>query len=209
LLVDNWSGSLYRKEYFTICDSRREGENAMSKHEAATPAAMTDGIHRAADGAIHRWWFGALATIRLRGADTGGRFSYVEMLYPPGLPVFSHVHHDADEIFQVLEGAIQYRVGNLRCVATPGSVVVAPRGVPHEFIVVGERPARYLITYTPAGFEEFMIESSEAAPSLTLPPPPSGPPPADLVAHFDRRMADIYRTEWCAAWPEPASAAAG
>jgi quercetin dioxygenase-like cupin family protein len=168
---------------------------------------MSDGIHRAAADARHRWWFGALATIRLRGADTGGRLSVVEMLCPPGLPVFSHVHHDADEVFQVLEGEIHYRVGTMRCTALPGSVVVAPRGVPHEFVAVGTQPARYLITYTPAGFEEFMIESSEAAPSLTVPPPPDGPPPAELVAHLDQLMTEKYRTEWCPPWPDTAAAA--
>jgi mannose-6-phosphate isomerase-like protein (cupin superfamily) len=167
---------------------------------------MRDGIHRDGSSAEQRWWFGALASIKVRGADTNGRFSVVEMLCPPELPVFTHVHHDADEIFQVVEGAIRYRVGNMRCDARAGSVVVAPRGVPHEFVVIGDRPARYLITYTPAGFEEFMMESSEAAPSLALPPPPSGPPPAELVARLDRLMSEKYRTDWCQPWPEAGAA---
>jgi quercetin dioxygenase-like cupin family protein len=160
--------------------------------------AMRDGIHRAAEDAAVRWWFGCLATIRLRGADTGGRFSLVEVLLPPGVPVPSHVHHDADEMFLVVEGEVRYRVGTLACAALPGAAVVAPRGIPHEFVAV-ERPARYLITYTPAGFEEFMMETSEPAPSLTL-PPPAGPPPADVIARIDRLMAEKYRTEWRPAW---------
>jgi quercetin dioxygenase-like cupin family protein len=161
--------------------------------------SMTDGLHRGDAEALVRWWFGALATVRLRGADTGGRFSLVELVLPPGLPVMPHVHHDADEMFVVLEGELRYRVGSLSCVARPGSVVVAPRGVPHEFQVVSAGPARYLVTYTPAGFEEFMLETSQPAPGPVLPPPMSGPPDPALVAQLDRLMSATYRTDWVTA----------
>jgi hypothetical protein len=39
-----------------------------------------------------RWWFGGLALIKLTGAQTEGRYSLIEMLWPPNLEVPLHVH---------------------------------------------------------------------------------------------------------------------
>lgn len=49
-----------------------------------------------------------------------------------------------------------FRVGAKRVLAKPGESVLGPRRVPHCFAGTGERPARMLITVTPAGkMEEF------------------------------------------------------
>ncbi len=107
------------------------------------------------------WWFGGLALIKLTGKHTEGRFSLIEMLWPPNLEVPLHVHSREDELFHVLEGKISYRIGESRFEASPGHTLFAPRNIPHGFIGASPEPARYLIVYSPAGFEDFIRETSE------------------------------------------------
>lgn len=52
-------------------------------------------------------------------------------------------------------GGDEFRVG-------PGDVVFAPRGVPHAQRRVVERTGRYLVLFSPAGFEGFFRELAGA-----------------------------------------------
>jgi len=127
------------------------------------------------------WWFGGLAVIKMTGAQTEGHYSLVELLYPPNLEVPMHIHSREDELFHLLEGKIRYRIGASQFEAAAGNTVFVPRGIPHGFIVTSPKPARYLIVYSPAGFEGFIRESSRLASSLGLPPDPYAPPdPAEI-----------------------------
>jgi mannose-6-phosphate isomerase-like protein (cupin superfamily) len=139
-----------------------------------------------------RWWFGGLALIKLSSSQTEGRFSLVEALWPPNLEVPLHVHSREDELFHVLAGKISYRVGESRFEASSGYTVFAPRNVPHGFTVTSSEPARYLIVYSPAGFEEFVRETSEPAQTLNLPPAPSGPIDPALLEKISAMMAAKY-----------------
>jgi mannose-6-phosphate isomerase-like protein (cupin superfamily) len=85
---------------------------------------------------------GSLFAIEHRGLGKGG---------PP-----EHLHLYQDEWFYVLEGKVRFRVGGKETVVGPGESVLGPRMVPHCFAGTGEKPARMLITCTPAGkMEEF------------------------------------------------------
>lgn len=85
---------------------------------------------------------GSLFAIEHRGLGKGG---------PP-----EHFHLYQDEWFYVLEGEVRFRVGGKETLVRPGESVLAPRMVPHCFAGTGEKPARMLITCTPAGkMEEF------------------------------------------------------
>ena len=81
-----------------------------------------------------------------------------------------HVHHNEDEAFYVLEGEITVYVGDEKIEAEPGTWVYGPREVPHGFRIGGTSPARFLLLYTPAGFEQYFVEVGEPARELTLPP---------------------------------------
>ena len=78
------------------------------------------------------WWLGGLATIKLAAEHTEGRFSLIEMIWPPDLEVPLHVHTREDELFFLLEGKISYRVGESRFDATPSHTLLAPKNVPHS-----------------------------------------------------------------------------
>ena len=138
----------------------------MSAPDASTyPGRIAALPHQAGEA---WWWFGGLAVIRLAGEQTEGRFSLIDVLWPPHVEVPLHVHSREDELFHVLEGKISYRIGETRLIASAGHTVLAPKGIPHGFTVTSTGPARYLIVYSPAGFEGFIRESSQPAQTSVL-----------------------------------------
>jgi mannose-6-phosphate isomerase-like protein (cupin superfamily) len=61
-----------------------------------------------------------------------------------------HVHHADDEAWYVLEGMLQFRIGEQIYQAGPGSAAVAPKGTPHTFGNARRgQVARYLLVMTP------------------------------------------------------------
>ena len=115
------------------------------------------------------WWLGMLATIKASSEQTGGRYSMVEILAPGGYGSVVHVHHREDEGFYILEGEMNFYVGDQMIKAHPGSYLFGPRDVPHAF-TVESGPARLLFVFSPAGLEGLIREMGEPARSLTVPP---------------------------------------
>jgi mannose-6-phosphate isomerase-like protein (cupin superfamily) len=126
-----------------------------------------------------RWFFGMLAEVKASAADTGGRYTLVEMTAPAGLETPLHVHHVEDEGFYVLEGSITVQVGDDTVELGAGRHAFGPHGVPHRF-TVGPHGARMLWVLTPGGFEDLIEEASVPAEAPTV-PPPSVLPPADAA----------------------------
>ena len=76
-----------------------------------------------------------------------------------GPPVHFHLHQD--EWFYVMEGEVLLQVGDKRQTLRAGESLLGPRGIPHGFAGVGERPAHMLIAFTPAGkMEGFFREAA-------------------------------------------------
>jgi hypothetical protein len=80
-----------------------------------------------------------------------------------------HVHHREDEGFYILEGEMNFYVGDQMIKVHPGSYLFGPRDVPHAF-TVESGPARLLFVFSPAGLEGLIREMGEPARSLTVPP---------------------------------------
>src|SRR5215218_1320305 len=59
-----------------------------------------------------RWFFGMLAEVKASAADTGGRYTLLEMTAPAGLQTPLHVHYREDEGFYVLDGTVTIQVGD-------------------------------------------------------------------------------------------------
>lgn len=97
-------------------------------------------------------------TIKAASEDTEGAFTLIETVTPAGAGPPPHVHRREDEIFYVLEGCFEFHVGKETIRAAPGSVVMAPRNIPHRFQNTGDEPGKLLIVCQPAGFEKFVEE---------------------------------------------------
>ncbi len=102
--------------------------------------------------------------IRVHGRDTGGAVSVVESHDVPGGGPPPHIHHREDETFQILEGEYEWTVGDKTFVATAGTTIFAPWGVPHTYRYVGTGTGKLMCVITPAGFEGFFEEIGALSP---------------------------------------------
>lgn len=91
---------------------------------------------------------------RLNGEETGGAFSLVELLTPPGGGVAPHAHPDADEILYVVRGTYRARIADLRDTLRAGACAFVPRGAVHAFENVHDETACLLVLSTPAASPE-------------------------------------------------------
>jgi quercetin dioxygenase-like cupin family protein len=101
--------------------------------------------------------------VKLDGSQTGGAFSLIEQWYRPGAGVALHFHTQEDAVFYIVEGHMDFTVGDKRISADAGATVLLPRGVPHSSHA-GDRGARALVTLFPAGGEKMFRELHAAAP---------------------------------------------
>lgn len=98
--------------------------------------------------------------VKASAESTAGAFAVIEEVDPLDTPL--HVHAHEDELFYVIEGEHVFRVGEKEFRAGPGAVVFAPRDVPHAHRRLVPRTGRFLTMVSPAGFEGFFRELSEA-----------------------------------------------
>src|SRR6185312_9580264 len=85
-------------------------------------------------------------------ADQGsGSIAVMEGTAEPGFGPPTHIHHSSEELFYVLQGQMDFQVGDQRVSATPGTLVMVPRGTVHAPLVVGRERARFLVMLAPAG----------------------------------------------------------
>jgi mannose-6-phosphate isomerase-like protein (cupin superfamily) len=103
------------------------------------------------------WFTENRMTLKATAETTGGAFGLVEAVGPAGSSPPLHVHHREDEAFWLLEGTLTVRCGDRTFTAEPGSFTFLPRGVPHTFVVEGDKPARLLSICVPGGFERFFV----------------------------------------------------
>jgi mannose-6-phosphate isomerase-like protein (cupin superfamily) len=131
-------------------------------------AATPDAFALAADGGERLRFSDATFLVKASAETTGGSFSIIEEIDP--LDTRPHVHANEDELFVVLEGEHEFTVGEHVFDAGPGAVVFAPRGVPHSHRRVVPRTGRFLTLISPAGFEGFFRELSDAERDGTIGP---------------------------------------
>jgi quercetin dioxygenase-like cupin family protein len=106
---------------------------------------------------------GGAITFKVRGDQSAGTLTVFESEIPPGAGPPLHVHAREDEAWYALEGELRVRVGDAVTAAPAGAFFFAPRGVAHTFQNVGDRPARVLVVFTPAGMDEFFQEFATTA----------------------------------------------
>lgn len=106
--------------------------------------------------------------ILLGSADTGDRTCFNTGLSAPGSSTPPHRHGFA-EAFYVLEGEVDFLVGNNQLTLRAGDFIHIPSGVPHQPVNRSGANAQLLTICLPAGFDNFQREIGVAAPD------PQGP----------------------------------
>src|SRR5438552_6625706 len=79
-----------------------------------------------------------LINIRLSADDGNDGISVIEHRARQGEAAPLHIHRREDEIFHVLRGRLRFEVDGKGFVAGAGDMALAPKGVPHRFIVESE-----------------------------------------------------------------------
>jgi quercetin dioxygenase-like cupin family protein len=125
------------------------------------------------------WHLDTLMTFKALSEETGGRLAVWDQLLPHRSSPPLHVHHDEDEAWIVLEGALTFQIAEATWAAEAGSFVWAPRGLPHTFRV-DSPTARMIALAVPGRFDRFARATGRSAGAPTLPPPSEGPP--DMAA---------------------------
>jgi quercetin dioxygenase-like cupin family protein len=122
-------------------------------------------LHRQAGSGRAFWGPGDHYTFLVTGAESGGAYFAMQALVPPGGGPPRHIHTREDETFYLLQGNVEFLLGEQTVVAGPGDFVNVPRGIVHRFQNTGTDTARIILTFTPAGIEHWFEETLERAPN--------------------------------------------
>src|ERR1700680_3496434 len=137
---------------------------------------------------------GGTYTILVTGEQTGGRYSLIDLLVPPGGGPPPH-RHDFEEMFTILEGEIELTFRGEALQASTGSTVNIPANAPHSFKDKSDKPPRPLCMCTPARHEEFFMAIGDPVDSRTAPPPRLSPAEQAERVQRAKALAAKYRTE--------------
>jgi quercetin dioxygenase-like cupin family protein len=84
--------------------------------------------------------------------------SVLEFRVWPGFDVGTHRHARVEEVFYVLEGELDLRVGGREVRGGSGQLMFVPRGAAHGFSGASAGGARVLLTISPPGHERYFDE---------------------------------------------------
>ncbi len=118
-------------------------------------------------------------TVKLTGEDTGGKYALVEQYNDPGVGLPPHVHANEDEVFKLLEGEVEFWLGEKSKVLKAGDMIYCPKGIPHTWKVVGNQKAKVDLGFFPAGMEKMFDELAAL---------PAGPPDLEKVEQICARF---------------------
>jgi quercetin dioxygenase-like cupin family protein len=129
---------------------------------------------------------GSLLSLKVTAQQSLGLVTVLEGIVHSGGPPL-HVHEAEDEVVIVLEGQLDYQVGEERGAVPAGGLLWFPRQVPHAVANLTGRPCRFITVITPSGIEDFFRGQRDYLASL----PPGSPPDAvgfAAVAGAEQRL---------------------
>jgi quercetin dioxygenase-like cupin family protein len=95
--------------------------------------------------------------------------------WPPGGGPPPHIHRYEDETFYILEGECRILLADEWITAGVGDFINVPRGTVHRFHNQGTETIRMILTFTPAGIENFFQKTLQ----------PTLDPTADIPDNLD------------------------
>ena len=131
------------------------------------------------------WLVGDLITVKVASEDTDGAFTIVEESTPPQGGPPPHLHQQEGEALYVLEGEVEFLVGERTIRAGTGSCAYIPRRTLHTLKNVGTSPSRVLGVLTPGGLDKFFLEAGEPATEGSS--PPEGEPDVERLVEIGQK----------------------
>src|SRR5215831_3484893 len=133
-----------------------------------------------ADSANQLWFLDSLVTVRVSMSEGTDGISVLEHQVAYGSSPPLHLHRTEDELFHILEGEFRLKVQDHERQVGPGTIVLAPKGVPHTYRVESAGGGRCLTLTMRGDFERFVRAMSRPAERAEL-PKPAGLPSADAM----------------------------
>lgn len=139
-----------------------------------------------------RAYQGGFFRVLVSPEQTNGNFALIDFTLPKGSEPPRHVHLREDETFYLLDGSVEFQIGDRVILGEVGQAIFAPRTVDHQFRIQSEQ-ARMLTLITPGDFANFFREFSAPIDQepVTL-QAPQGPPPADVLNRLVARMTERF-----------------
>jgi quercetin dioxygenase-like cupin family protein len=122
------------------------------------------------EGLVHLAVVGDTYTFLIRGEDTAGRYTLIDMLIPAGGGPPSH-RHDFEEMFHILAGEVEVTIRGETSKAVAGETVNIPALAPHRFHNPTDDAIRLLCLAAPAGLDSYFAEFGDPLPTRTSPAP--------------------------------------
>ena len=128
------------------------------------------------------WFLNTRVQIVVPAGSGADRMSVIRHWAPFGDSPPMHIHETEDEIFHVLEGKVRFSVDGEMIEVAAGQTVMAPKGIPHSYVVESEGGARWLTVTKPGDFEGLVRAASRPATAQGLPEP--GHPTPEMKRHL-------------------------
>lgn len=125
------------------------------------------------------WFLNTWVTVRVSESDGENHVSVLEHRAPYGDSPPLHIHRTEDEIFHVLEGEFLFVIDGKEHQLGAGEIMLAPKGIPHQYLIKSSQGGRWTTTTVPGDFERFVLVTSRPAERPNL-PPATLPSPEDV-----------------------------
>jgi len=99
--------------------------------------------------------------VKVGAEHTNGAYTLMEDNLKASFALGLHKHDTHAETFYILEGIVDFYVDGEWIKTTSGTTLHVPPGVPHACRVANGAPAKMLMIYQPAGFDEFLAEMAK------------------------------------------------
>jgi mannose-6-phosphate isomerase-like protein (cupin superfamily) len=127
----------------------------MSEHDTREERRMI----RAGDS-IENPVTGERLVFKKTAAETDGEYVLFEcVVEPSGFVAAAHVHPFQEERFEILEGAVTFKLDGQELPTGPGDRILVPAGRKHQFWNAGETEARFECEVRPALEFERLVET--------------------------------------------------
>lgn len=132
-------------------------------------------------------------------SDQAEGASCTEWVAVPGFDTGLHVHERLEETWYVLEGELEFRLGEETFNAASGACVFVPPHVPHAFANRTQAAAKFLLMTSPPTHDRYFVELADILAG-------SGPPDSEAIAAL-RAKYDTRQLSSLVAGAEPQPAA--
>lgn len=135
------------------------------------------------------WFLNNWVTVRVPHTEGTDGLTVLEYRAPFGDSPPLHVHHTEDEIFHILEGDFRFQVGQEQRRCQAGTILLAPKGIPHTYRVESTAGGRWLTITAHTDFERFVRAMGRPAEKQAL--PPTAPPSPEAVKALTATVSDF------------------